>query len=325
MFGKSPFLPLISITLLVWSLCFYLSQYQASSLIRQQKSTAHQKPSPELEILEKRALENPEQIPLLLELGEKYQKEAAQLSNPAYIMKAVDTYQTILKTDPENDTALLSLASLASQFGVFERAEEYYKRYLKKHPDDYASKNDFALSLLQNGNLPQAKLLFQEILSKQPQFVPSLLGLALCVRQDGDNAQAQTLAKQALLAAQTEEEKKKVETILILFRQPPTTTQGNPQIIQDEISPAQSVQNFFSSHPIIGPKLQKIQWESSSVAVVYVKDFPMKDMPEFARTKFIDRIQTSFQNFSEPVTIIIREDQSSAELLKVTVGSTSSQ
>jgi hypothetical protein len=51
------------------------------------------------------------------------------------------------------------------------------------------------------------------------------------------------------------------------------------------------VEAIFRSHPIVGPKLDRLEWPQERTAKVLVRDFPMDGMPPQVRERFVERIR----------------------------------
>jgi hypothetical protein len=48
---------------------------------------------------------------------------------------------------------------------------------------------------------------------------------------------------------------------------------------------------MFRQAPILGPKVQRLEWTGVSSARVYLRDFPFNQMPEDMKTMFADRMR----------------------------------
>jgi hypothetical protein len=69
------------------------------------------------------------------------------------------------------------------------------------------------------------------------------------------------------------------------------------------------VEAIFRDHPIVGPKLDRVEWPSDDRARVLLREFPMEAMPPFVRDKFTDRIRNGVRDSkarhqtSVPITV----------------------
>jgi hypothetical protein len=69
------------------------------------------------------------------------------------------------------------------------------------------------------------------------------------------------------------------------------------------------IEAIFRAHPIVGPKLDRVEWPSDDHARVVLHEFPMQAMPPFVRDKFTERIHTGVRDSkarhqaSAPVTV----------------------
>src|SRR5262249_53002001 len=48
---------------------------------------------------------------------------------------------------------------------------------------------------------------------------------------------------------------------------------------------------IFRQNPIMGPKVQRVEWAGAETAKVYLLDFPMDQMPPEMRAMFMDRMK----------------------------------
>ncbi len=104
---------------------------------------------------------------------------------------------------------------------------------------------------------------------------------------------------------------------------PPHPPMGNAPAPTGADFPSQ-VEAQLRAHPILGPKIQSIEWPDPTHARVLVANFPMQSMPEFARNLFRTRLETILvdakQKFavSDPRTIEIADAASGASMETVT-------
>ena len=56
-----------------------------------------------------------------------------------------------------------------------------------------------------------------------------------------------------------------------------------------------AVEGIFRNHPMIGPKLERVEWESDGKARVLIREFPMQGMPPEIRQRFTDRLKTQLR------------------------------
>lgn len=93
--------------------------------------------------------------------------------------------------------------------------------------------------------------------------------------------------------------------------------EGTPKA---DLSPAGQVLAFFQGHPIVGPKLKGISWPELKVAQVALENFPVDQMPPFAREKFITGVKESLKSLPEKTEIRLIDSQTRNDLLVIEVG-----
>ena len=52
-----------------------------------------------------------------------------------------------------------------------------------------------------------------------------------------------------------------------------------------------AVETIFRSHPIVGSRIDRIDWSGDASARVLLRGFPMSSMPPMVREKFLDRVR----------------------------------
>jgi tetratricopeptide (TPR) repeat protein len=56
------------------------------------------------------------------------------------------------------------------------------------------------------------------------------------------------------------------------------------------------VEAIFRAHPIVGPRVDRVDWPSDRQARVLLREFPMQAMPPMVRDKFIERVHSSVRD-----------------------------
>ncbi len=130
------------------------------------------------------------------------------------LMGVVQRYREILKEDPNNKEALLSIAELAFQGGLLDKAQNYYERYLVVAPDDIRAKTNYSLTLVQIGEVKKAVSLLNEITKNNPTVFQPFLTLAVAEQAQGNISNAEIAAKKALKLAPDAEGKQLIEKFL---------------------------------------------------------------------------------------------------------------
>jgi tetratricopeptide (TPR) repeat protein len=277
-------------TCLFWTVCVSISGYfgkpppaehAAGKSERGNKEGIEPPPLPEfLKPLEKAALAEPRNIDALNTYSESLVNEALKTSDPALLMRAVQSYSKVLEIDPRNQKALLGMATVAFENGVFDKAKVYFEKYLVLNPSDSKARTDYSLSMIQSGDSSGAEKILEEMVKENPKSFPARLSLALAQKVSGKLGESKATAEAALKNAPDEKGQQVVKDFLANLNKTEPATQ-----LAAGVSPATAVDNFFRKHPIIGPKVEKISWPSESIVEISLTEFPMEQMPEFAKEK----------------------------------------
>ncbi len=319
---------ILTLALLVWGAAFTISNRLSVSGEKKPgergntMSDISASISAETKALKAEAERKPEEVAPKIALARALVTEGIRLNDANIVMEAVKTFAAVLEIDADNSEALLGMANVSMETGVFDKAVEYYSRYLAKHPEDLKSKTDYALALLQGGDHGGAIKTLKEVVAKEPkQFAPRL-SLALAYRVAGEKK----LAKAAALEAKKFAPEKQAEHLIDQFvasLDQPESKAATAKGAGDTVSPAMMVESYFRNHEIVGPKVQRIIWPESSLVRVEVKDFPVDKMPPFARDKFLKNMSEQFAVLSEKLKIQIADEASGTVMLELEVGGAS--
>jgi len=140
--------------------------------------------------LEKRVAEKPNDPIALIRLASIYQRDGT-------LDKAIETYETILKSNPNNLTAMMNLAQLYAPKDLpkaFGLAEAAYKL----SPDDSAVSYTFGRLAYQTGNYKLAASLLQEMAKNKPANPQALYDFAEAAYSIGKISDAQAAMLNAL-------------------------------------------------------------------------------------------------------------------------------
>src|SRR5262245_9058008 len=252
------------------------------------------------------ATSKPDDVEAWQQLG-FVQYRAGQV-DPAYLADAQNTYMHILERQPENLDALRVLGNIAFDRNDPTRAMEYYRRYLKLKPDDLSVQTDLATMMLSNQQVDAALKAYQDILRADPTLFQAQFNLAIAYRAAGDEAKALAALTRARDIAGDDATRQRVEALLarIQGEAPAGGAAAEARAGGDLHS---DVEAIFRAHPIVGPKLDRVDWTSDDRARVLVRDFPMDGMPPMVRSKFTERIRSGVRESktrrqtSTPVTI----------------------
>ena len=236
-------------------------------------------------------------------------------TNSTSALEAMHAYQRVLQAEPKHQEALIELARLSFEHGVVDRSYAYFERYLEFYPEDVSAQVDAALVLVELGQAKLAATRLSKLLHAGQNSFQILLAAALAHHLAGDDSEARKIALEARKKAEGELALSKTDE---LIKQIETSNKNNSSLTQ--VSPASQIQQTFENHPILGPKIQKTKWESSNALKLDLENFPVENMPDFARKKFISSIQEQLKGLSEKFKITLIDADSKRELMQINVG-----
>lgn len=226
------------------------------------------------------------------------------------LKRAVGIYHEILERDPKQSDALLGLGTLSLHVGVSDKALEYYLRYIEVRPDDISIASNLALAEARSGKKDAALERLDGILTKNPDFVIAMVTKGLILSESGDKDAARALWLKAEELEENEVLKQRISSLIVSSLK--SNTQGGIEIKKSNTE----IKDFFRNHPIVGAKVWDIFDEEGSVLKVLLKDFPVNDMPEFAKTKFENSILSEL-NKSSYLTVLLIDANSREKLMEV--------
>ena len=348
MFGKmTPTFLLLGGAILIWSLSLGISAKLADSLGAGKghgavsKAASVAELSPELKQLKSKIETNPDSREGRLAYAHAVEVQAIETKDNALLMEAVAQYQALLAKDELDPEALLGLAHLCFEAGIIDKAVELYPRYLGVRPSDHRARVEYALTLIQAGDLEGAIAATEQVIAENPQVFQARVTKALVLRLQGKKELAEKEAEEAKRLAPGEEERRRIDEFLSRMdkahaeeqeakRSEAAAAQAqvgeakvthalsgqNPELV----SPGETVVGYFRNHPIVGPKIQKISWPDASTALIELRDFPVEQMPPFAKEKFLSNAKKVLDALPHPVTVRLVEQGSNKILLEIAGG-----
>lgn len=262
------------------------------------------------DILRKKAEEvaaHPDDLTARKQLG--LMQYRAGLIDPSFLKEAVATYEAVLTRDPNDLDALRALGDISADADQSPKAMEYYTRFLALKPDD-----PYVLTLVGNIQLAarngaDAVKSYEAALRVDPMLFQAQVGLGFGYASTGEPAKALEALQRARGLATDDATRKQVDDILARVGAPvqPAAAAGAagaaPAGAGGGAGPAAGdggyrpgVEAVFRTHPIVGPKLDRIDWVDDHKLQVVLREFPMDQMPPFAKEKFTDRIKTGLRD-----------------------------
>jgi Flp pilus assembly protein TadD len=244
------------------------------------------------------ARKNPKDLDTWKQLG-FVQYRAGQV-DAKYLTSAEETYKHVLELDPKDLDALRALGNIDFDREQPEQAMGYYRRYLELKPDDLHVQTDLGTMMLSAKQTDAAIKTYRAVLKADPEFFQAQFNLAIAYRAAGQDEKALDALRHARDLAGDDATRKRVDELLArLTGEPP------PEAAAQAAPPAGAaggggiradVESIFRSHPITGPKLERIDWPDDQTAKVVLRQFPMEGMPPFVRQKFVDHIRQELKD-----------------------------
>ncbi|MGH7292573.1 MAG: tetratricopeptide repeat protein, partial [Myxococcota bacterium] len=238
------------------------------------------------------AKEKPDDMEAWRQLG-FVQYRAGQV-DPSYLTAALATYTHIIEVEPENLDALRALGNIAYDQNDPQRATDYYQRYLKVKPDDLSIQTDLGTMQLSTQQVEAALKTYQAVLAVDPKFFQAQFNLAIAYRAAGDSDMALAALQRAREVAADDATRQRVDLLLARLKgEPPPAPAAAPAGGGSAGGTLRGdVEAVFRGHPIVGPKLDRIDWPDDTHVRIILRQFPMDGMPPVARDKFTERIRT---------------------------------
>jgi tetratricopeptide (TPR) repeat protein len=238
-----------------------------------------------IEKLEEKTKASPKDIAAWLQLG-RAQYEAAQIE-PDRFPLAAKAYDEVLAQDPKNLDALRMRGNIAYDVRQPREAITFYQRYLALSPGDLPAMTDMGTMFLAAGDAAKAIEVYRQVLASDPKFLQAQLNLAVAYRAAGRNDEAKTAFEKARDLAPDEQTRKQIERFLA-----PAQPAASPQPDDEKRGGfREEAETVFRLHPLLGPKVESIEWPDDRTVRVAVHDFPMNTMPPEAREAFDARIK----------------------------------
>ena len=220
----------------------------------------------------------------------------AALIDPTYRAGAEEALDQVMRLDPGNLEAVRTRGNLAYDGQDYAGAEKQFTRYLELDPTDPGVKTDLASALLFQGNREKAKTLYREVIATNPDFVQAHLNLGIALHADGEREAADASLRQALEHAKNPEQKAQVEKVIALAEG--RSGESNGETAKPPSAPPSNASTDFQRdaeaalrrHPIVGPKIDAVEWKGPTTGVVSIRGFPMDAMPPVVRNKFKSRM-----------------------------------
>jgi tetratricopeptide (TPR) repeat protein len=247
----------------------------------------------------------------------------AAMFDQTYYGKAQDAYGHVLKLDPDNLDALRGIGDIDYDKQLYDEAIAAYEHYLKKKPDDPEVRTDLGTMYLYTGNADQAVVQYKKAIASKPGFFQAYYNMGIAYAQVNQADEAAATLKQALAFAPDDTARDQVKQLIAKLNGAPAASASNQaasaatasaqkqaaaakspaaasssaaSVAMAKASPAapasaeddfhDAVEEMIRGLPIAGPKVTSVEWPDKLKAKVFMDNFPMDQMPPFAKTKF---------------------------------------
>jgi tetratricopeptide (TPR) repeat protein len=257
-------------------------------------------------------------------------------ASPALVFEAIDVFGRILQQEPNDPAALVMMADVSFDQRAFTKALDFYERYLKVDPNDLGARSRYASTLTFLGRYDDSIRELGKVLQSEPKNFPAMAYLAITYAQKGDIAAAKKIGGDALAAAPSEDARARFSSFVESLDQ--AKSEGDVgSVKQAEAGTSEQadvgaskqalkvggIDGFVSAlraNPVAGPKFVRYE-QTGATLRLYYRDFPMSQMPPFAKDKFLGGIRSALaQNGLAGVKEVVFTDavsQSAMETLSL--------
>jgi len=227
----------------------------------------------------------------------------AGMLNRKYNADALKAVDHVLELKADDTEAIRMAANIAYEDERFVDAEKMFRRYLELDAKDPGVRTDLASAVLFQGRTDEARKMYTDIIATNPDFVQAHVNLGITLHSEGKREEAMASFQRARELAKDPEQREHVERIIAAAegRTPPQAASaavggGGPmgsgnaaarELTSNATTDFQrSVDRVFGSHPIIAPKVARMDWSADATGAVRLRAFPMDQMPQVVRNKF---------------------------------------
>jgi cytochrome c-type biogenesis protein CcmH/NrfG len=249
----------------------------------------------------------------------------ASMLDPSYSPRAQAAYAHSLKLDPDNPDGLRGLGNLDFDRKNYDQAIAAYEHYLKERPDDPEVRTDLGTMYLYTNNPDQAVVQYKRAIKLKPEFFEAYFNMGIAYGDQNDAANARQALQHALKLAPDDDARSKVQEVMAKVTGAPapapreiasaSTANAKPAAPAPagaDSSPGgfhDDVEEMVRNIPFAGPKVQAVKWPENLKAMVMMNNFPMDEMPPFAKQKFLsdlrDGIKTAKNTHNIKDTVVV--------------------
>lgn len=230
-----------------------------------------------------------------------------------FLPRAAEVLESVVQKHPGYALAHRTLGNLYYDLNLTEKAEIAYQRYLELYPQDPNYLTDYGTVLLANGKTNQAIDAYKKAISLFPDHYHAAFNLSIAYQRLNDQTQSQAYRQRA------EGIEARVGKTLAPEVTLPELPDGEATAAPVATAPDAAhrytrLETFFRNHEIVGPKMTGFE-VANDVAVLLVRQFPMTQMPPFARKAFDTKIIAEMKQIEgSDAALEIRDADSQAVL-----------
>lgn len=303
------FLIIIGLSFALWAASFALASQLSGN------SFWLHLPGPEiaapdgLDILRKEAFDKPLDTEALSALAQRLEEVGFDQGNAELIIEALDTYRRILEINPGHSQSILHIAQVSAQMGVFDKAAEHFEKYLELNPNDLVTAVDAAVARYKAGDAALGHQKLKSLVDANPKDFYANFAYAMLLADSGEPVAAKDRFVISRSLAPTPEAGEQVDEAISAISYKEGLT-----------SPAESIFSFFSSHHILGNKIERFRWLNPTTLNIEVRDFPVANMPPVARAQLRKSLSQILSGSTEIFTIRLVDQGNKSTLLDFVVG-----
>ncbi|MFN4895743.1 MAG: CDC27 family protein [Pseudomonadota bacterium] len=239
-------------------------------------------------------------------------------SDPQLVFEAIDVFGRILQKEPKDPAALVMMADVSFDQKAFTKALDFYERYLSVEPTDLGARSRYASTLTFLGRYDDSVRELGKVLTDDPQNFPAMAYLAITYAQKGEIIKAKAIGSDALKMAPSEDARARFSSFVASLDQAAVGDASQPVTAQQDNSLGLGgFVKAVQSNPVAGPKFAGYEQAGPSTLRLKFKDFPMGQMPPFAKQKFFTGLKESLaKNNLAEISMIEFIDATSGEIIE---------
>jgi tetratricopeptide (TPR) repeat protein len=222
---------------------------------------------------------------------------------PELVFEAIDVFGKILQKEPNDPAALVMMADVSFDQRAFTKALDFYERYLKIDSEDLGARSRYASTLTFLGRYDDSIRELDSVLKKDPKNFPAMAYLAITYAQKGDVSTAKKIGGSALQMAPSEDARARFSSFVASLDGAAATSDGSAVNAKPASTGLSGLEQSLRANPVAGPKFVKADLGAAGTLTLVYRDFPMSQMPPFAKEKFLSGVKAALvQNKLQAVT-----------------------